>query len=64
MRHRFLRDNDGHWFLIPARLSVDKFWSWVGAMEGLGKWDGEDLEKYRIDGGPGHYTVENVQEDA
>lgn len=56
-RFRFVRDNDGHDYMIPAEL-CEKFEAWV---DFYADWDngleylGENFDKYRINS-PSEYT--------
>jgi len=51
-RFRLIEDDASHWYLIPAEKVTD-FTDWVeyhgDYNEGI--WDGEDFDKYRINGG-------------
>lgn len=56
MSKRFVQDDDGHWYLIPAD-EEHSFEQWVYAMEDGIDWPGKDFEDYRCDH-PSRYVVE------
>lgn len=56
VRYRFMKDNDGHDYLVPAD-KWQEFFAWVEAVEKDSRlYDGEDFDKYRIGCNPGFYT--------
>jgi hypothetical protein len=63
MRFRFVKDNDGHTYLIEADqigqfetwLEAGPYWDWNG-------YEGEDFNIYRVDG-TGQYTFTDPQQD-
>lgn len=76
-RQRFVKDDDGHTYLIPADKR-DAFDAWLEhetrlwseshtdeEFEALkASYTGENFNDYRIDGGATSYTFESPQRDA
>ena len=76
-RQRFVKDDDGHTYLIPAekRGAFDawlehetKLWGETHTDEEFEavktEYAGEDFNDYRIDGGATSYSFENPRRDA
>lgn len=62
MRQRFVKDNDGHNYLIPAD-KLGEFYRFVEWSEREGPaWNGTDFDDCRIDG-VSRWTFENAKED-
>jgi len=57
MRYRFVRDDDGHNYLIPSN-EKNQFDRWVYDQS----WDGKEFDDYRING-VSQWTFENPLED-
>lgn len=67
MRLKFVSDDDGHWYAIPADKR-DDFEGWVESesrwVEDEYTYTGEDFEKYRLNMHPSNYTFDNLEEDS
>lgn len=61
-RFRFVRDDDGHTYLIPALLEED-FHKWVIATTDGGGYSGTDFEQYSIGCNPSIYTFTDPRKD-
>lgn len=48
-RYRLLRDDDGHWYVVPAELEPI-FDKWVEDTSNDLDWTGENFEKYSLGG--------------
>lgn len=58
MRYKFARDNDGHWFLIPAELSTEFYKLLHEGEDDLWAEFSNKFEEYYCDS-PTNYTFEN-----
>jgi hypothetical protein len=54
-RFRLSRDDDGHWYVVPAEL-VQVFDNWVEATSNDLDWIGENFERYSLGGDPSNVT--------
>lgn len=63
MRQKFVKDDDGHWYLINAEDEAE-FQRWVTAAFFSEPWTGRDFDPYRIPGSPSQWTFEKPQRDA
>lgn len=67
-RYRFLQDDDGHWYKIPAD-KVEAFQLWLRIWDypvddtRYGSWVGKDFSDYRLSGGPESWTFVDAKED-
>jgi len=60
-RMRFVQDDDSHWYAIPAN-EEHIFRDWVAVSHSIDSYfNNEDFDKYRIDGGPEHYTFTDLK---
>lgn len=59
MLYKFLRDNNGHWYLVPE-TDVESFNRWVEAMENDLDWPYKHYDNYRCMH-PSSYTVQVVE---
>lgn len=65
-RFRFVEDEDGHTYMIPADME-EQFHKWVQIMPGdLDEegYVGQDFEEYSIGGAASQYTFTDPREDA
>ncbi len=58
-RYSFVQDDDAHWYLIPIR----KIYLYDDAKESGKREDWQEVERYRIAGGPQSYTFVDPLED-
>lgn len=61
-RKRFVRDDDGHWYLIDANKE-QAFEQWVAYMNESGPETEEDFEADMISGSPSQITFLDPKED-
>lgn len=62
-RFRFVKDDDGHDYLIPAELEKE-FELWLIAVEDWDDtWNGPDFDQYRTSMSPNNYTFTDPKED-
>jgi hypothetical protein len=69
MRQKFVKDDDGHWYLINAE-DEEEFRRWVEHIEkemsvaDCPRWTGRGFDLYCIAGGPNRWTFEKPILDA
>lgn len=60
MRQKFVKDDDGHWYLINAEDEAE-FERWLDAGPYWEEWSGKDFSDCRIGLHPSCYTFENAR---